>query len=55
MSYLDEIYRKTRTSLPSRRTFFEQVRTLLQLIPFDNWEHFIMFMLDGQEIIPVKT
>lgn len=55
LDYLDQVYRKIRTSLPSRRTFFEQVRTLLQMIPFDNWEHFMMFMLDGQEIIPVKT
>jgi len=52
---LDEVYHNVRRSLPSRRTFFEQVRTLLQVIPFDSWEHFMMFMLDAQEKIPRKT
>ena len=52
---LDKIYSKIRSSLPSRRTFFEQLRTLLQIIPFESWDHFMVFMLDGQEIIPDKT
>jgi len=49
LDFLDEVYREIRSSMPSRRTFFEQVRTLLQVIPFDSWEHFMAFMLDGQE------
>ena len=49
LDFLDEVYREIRSSMPSRRTFFEQVRTLLQVIPFDSWEHFMAFMLDGQK------
>lgn len=52
LDFLDEVYREIRSSMPSRRTFFEQVRTLLQVIPFDSWEHFMIFMLDGQGKIP---
>ena len=55
LEWMDEAYRKVRHSLPSRRTFFEQLWTVLQLIPFNSWEHFIIFMLDGQKIIPRKT
>lgn len=55
LDYLDEAYHKVSSSSPSRRTLFEQIRTLLQFIPFDNWEHFMSFMLEGQEKIPVKT
>ena len=49
LGFLDEVYCEIRSSMPSRRTFFEQVRTLLQVMPFDSWEHFMIFMLDGQE------
>ena len=52
LDFLDEVYREIRSSMPSRRTFFEQVRTLLQVIPFDSWEHFMIFMLDGQGKVP---
>jgi hypothetical protein len=55
LDFLDEVYREIRNSMPSRRTFFEQLRTLLQVIPFDNWEHFTTFMLDGQQKIPRKS
>ncbi len=38
LEWLDEAYRAVRNSAPSRRTFFENLRTLLQFIPFDNWQ-----------------
>jgi len=44
-----------RSSAPSRRTFFENLRTLLQFIPFNNWQHLMEFMLNGGIELPIKT
>ena len=44
---LDQGYRAVRARLPSRRTFFEHLRALLQYLPFDTWEHLFDFMLDA--------
>ena len=43
--WLDERYCAVRSKLPSRRTFFENVRTLLLYLPFDSWDHLLSFML----------
>jgi hypothetical protein len=40
-------YRTIRQALPSRRTFFEHFRALIQYFPFDDWDHLFGFMLDG--------
>ncbi len=48
LEWLDEAYRDVRNSAPSRRTFFENLPTLLQFIPFDNWQHLMQFMLNGR-------
>jgi len=55
LEWLDDAYRAVRSSAPSRRTFFENLRTLLQFIPFDNWQHLMQFMLNGGMELPVKT
>jgi hypothetical protein len=55
LEWLDEAYRAVRNSTPSRRTFFENLRTLLQFIPFDNWQHLMQFMLHGGFELPVET
>ena len=55
LEWLDDTYRDVRSSAPSRRTFFENLRTLLQFIPFDNWQHLMQFMLNGGMELPVKT
>ncbi len=47
LEWLDEAYRAVHKTAPSRRTFFENLRTLLQFIPFDNWQHLMQFMLYG--------
>jgi hypothetical protein len=47
LDWLDACYRAVRSLLPSRHTFFEHLRALLQYIPFDNWDHLMRFMLDG--------
>ena len=45
LDWFDIRYRAVRAMLPSRRTFFEHVRTLLQYKAFDNWDHLMIFML----------
>ncbi len=45
LDWMDERYRAVRQALPSRRTFFEHVRALLQYLPFDDWNHLMAFML----------
>jgi hypothetical protein len=47
LDWLDERYRAVRRLLPSRRTFFEHVRTLLQYLSFDSWDHLMIFMLNN--------
>ncbi|MDP2902500.1 MAG: hypothetical protein Q8N96_05275 [Methylovulum sp.] len=53
--WLDEAYLAVRRAAPSRRAFFENLRTLLQFIPFDNWQQLMQFMLDAEMKLPVKT
>ena len=55
LEWLDEAYRAVRSAAPSRRTFFENLRTLLQFIPFDNLQHLMQFMLYGGAKLPVQT
>lgn len=45
LDWLDERYRALRARLPSRRTFFENLRTLLLYLTFDSWDHLMNFML----------
>jgi len=54
LEWLDDAYRAVQSSAPSRRAFFENLRTLLQFIPFDNWQHLMQLMLNGGKL-PVKT
>ena len=42
---MDAAYRTVRSLLPSRRTFFEHLRALMQYLPFENWAHLMRFML----------
>jgi hypothetical protein len=46
--YSDFIYKSYFTihkSLPSRQTFFEHLRALIQYLPFDNWDHLMRFII----------
>lgn len=47
LDWMDERYRMIRSLLPSRRTFFEHLRALLQYFPFNDWDHLMDFMLKG--------
>ena len=49
LDWMDERYHAVRALLPSRRTFFEHLRALLQYLPFDNWDQLMAFMLRGLE------
>ena len=42
---IDTAFQSVRKALPSRRTFFEHLRALIQYLPFDNWTHLMQFML----------
>ena len=50
LDWMDSRYAKVRALLPSRRTFFEHLRALLQYLPFDDWDHLMRFML--QRLVP---
>ncbi|MBS3955863.1 MAG: ISNCY family transposase, partial [Methylomicrobium sp.] len=47
LDWVDSYYRAVRGLLPSRRTFFEHLRALIQYLPFDDWDHLMQFMLKG--------
>jgi hypothetical protein len=55
LDWRDEAYFAVRRSATSRQIFFENLRTLLQFIPFDNWQHLMQFMLNGGMELPVDT
>lgn len=44
LDWIDARYATVRGLLPSRRTFFEHLRALLQYLPFDDWDHLMRFM-----------
>ena len=44
LDWIDASYHSVRDALPSRRTFFEHLRALIQYLPFDDWNHLIHFM-----------
>jgi hypothetical protein len=55
LDLLDRGYRAVRARLPSRTTFFEHLRALLQYLPFESWERLLDFMLEALSPTPPKT
>jgi hypothetical protein len=43
----DEKYSQLRKKLPTRKTFFDDIRALTRYLCFDNWDHLMLFMLNG--------
>lgn len=43
-------YRRLRKALPSRDTFFEDIRALTRYICFENWDKLLIFMLTGLKL-----
>ena len=52
LSFTDERYRLIRATLPTRQTFFDDLRALTRYLLFPNWEALLDFMLRGLEIGP---
>lgn len=50
LELLDAKYRLLRAHLPSRKTFFDDLRALTRYLCFDSWEHLLTFMLQGLEL-----
>jgi hypothetical protein len=47
---MDEKYRLIRNELPSRKTFFNDIRGLTRYICFDSWDHLMNLMMEGLEL-----
>ena len=47
---LDEKYKLLRSHLPTRKTFFDDLRALTRYLYFENWEHLLTFMIEGLEL-----
>lgn len=47
LEWTDKDYRRIREMLPSRKTFFDDLRALTRYICFDSWQHLLDFMLNG--------
>jgi len=52
LSFSDENYRLIRSVLPTRQTFFDDVRALTRYLLFANWDALMDFMMKGLEIGP---
>ena len=53
---LDEKYKLLRSHLPTRKTFFDDLRALTRYLYFEHWDHLLTFMLAGLELaIPPNT
>jgi hypothetical protein len=50
LDLLDQKYRRLRAHLPTRKTFFEDLRALTRYMYFDSWDHLLTFMLQGLEL-----
>jgi len=52
LAYCDDAYRLIRAKLPTRKTFFDDVRALLRYHCFPSWDAMMDFMMRGLEIGP---
>jgi len=49
---VDAKYQLLRTALGARQTFFNDVRTLMRYLVFENWDHLLDFMIQQLELVP---
>jgi len=47
LEWTDQDYQRIRKILPSRKTFFDDLRALTRYMCFDSWQHLLAFMLQG--------
>ena len=52
LAFCDESYRLIRVTLPTRKTFFDDIRALTRYMCFPSWEAMMDFMMRGLEIGP---
>ena len=52
LSFTDAHYRLIRATLPTRKTFFDDLRALTRYLLFPNWDALMDFMMRGLEIGP---
>ena len=50
LEMFDEAYRRIREDLPTRKTFFDDIRALTRYMCFDSWEVMLAFMARGLEL-----
>ena len=50
LELMDEKYKLVRANLPTRKTFFDDLRALTRYIYFPSWEAMLNFMIQGLEI-----
>lgn len=50
LELFDAKYRLLRAHLPSRQTFFNDLRALTRYVCFDSWDHLLTFMIQGLEL-----
>jgi len=56
LELLDEKYKLLRSHLPTRKTFFDDLRALTRYLYFESWDHLLTFMIQGLELpIPPNT
>lgn len=52
LNKVDTKYKLIRDNLPTRQTFFDDIRALTRYICFDSWDHLMDFMLRGLKLEP---
>jgi len=56
LEMFDDTYKRIREDLPTRKTFFDDIRALTRYICFDSWEKMLTFMARGLELeVPDTT
>ena len=50
LEIMDEKYKQIRDDLPTRKTFFDDVRALTRYMCFDSWDALLTFMMEGLEL-----
>ena len=54
LEIFDDTYKRIREDLPTRKTFFDDIRALTRYMCFDSWEVMLAFMARGLELeLPV--
>ena len=49
LSIMDKRYQELREKLPTRKAFFDSLRTVTMFIFYTNWDIMLQWMLDGLE------